>query len=51
MQINFQIIRRKGIKINDNGQNFDFIGDNLSYVTYVISQAVNINNFFKRFSL
>ena len=25
MQINFQITRRKAIKINDNGQYFDFI--------------------------
>ena len=37
MRINFQIIRRKAIKINDNGQYFDFIGGTLSYVTYVMS--------------
>ena len=37
MQMNFQITRRKGIKINDNGQYFDFIGGTFSYVTYVIS--------------
>ena len=37
MQINLQITRRKAIKINDNSQYFDFIGDTLSYVTYVMS--------------
>ena len=37
MQTNFQITRRKAIKINDNGQYFDFIGGTLSYVTYVMS--------------
>ena len=42
MQINLQIIRRKAIKINDNGQYFDFIGGTLSYVTYVMSQEIKI---------
>ena len=37
MQLNIQITRRKAIKINDNGQFFDFIVDTLSYVTYVMS--------------
>ena len=37
MQINLQIKRRKAIKINDNGQYFDFIRGTLSYVTYVMS--------------
>ena len=37
MQINFQITRRKAIKIDDNGPYFDFIGCTLSYVTYVMS--------------
>ena len=37
MQINFQITRRKAIKINDIGQYFDFKGGTLSYVTYVMS--------------
>ena len=37
MQINLQITRRKAIKINDNGQYFDFIGGTLSYVTYIMS--------------
>ena len=37
MQINPQVRRRKAIKINDNGQYFDFIGGTLSYVTYVMS--------------
>ena len=37
MQINFQITHRKAIKINDNGQYFDFIGGTLSFVTYVMS--------------
>ena len=36
MQTNLQITRRKAIKINDNGQYFDFIGGT-SYVTYVMS--------------
>ena len=42
MQVNLQIVRRKAIKINDNGQYFDFIGSTLSYVTYVMSKAVKI---------
>ena len=42
MQTNLQIIRRTAIKINDNGQYFDFIGGTLSYVTYVMSLAVKI---------
>ena len=37
MQMNHQITRRKAIKINDNGQYFDFVGGSLSYVTYVMS--------------
>ena len=37
MQINLQITCSKAIKINDNGQYFDFIGGNLSYVPYVMS--------------
>ena len=37
MQSNFQILRRKAMKIKDNGQYFDFIGGTLSYVTYVMS--------------
>ena len=37
MQLNLQIIRRKSIKINDNGQYFDFIGGTFSYVMYVMS--------------
>ena len=37
MQINLQITRRKAIKINDNGQYFDFTGGTLSYVTYIMS--------------
>ena len=35
MQKSLQITRRKAIKINDNGQYFDFIGGTLSNVTYV----------------
>ena len=42
MQINLQIIRWKAIKINDNGQYFDFVGGTLSYVMYVISSEVKI---------
>ena len=37
MQINLQIVHKKAIKINDNGQYFDFIGGSLRYVTYVMS--------------
>ena len=37
MQTNLQITPRKPIKINDNGQYFDFIGGTLSYITYVMS--------------
>ena len=37
MQINLQITGSKAIKLNDNGQYFDFIGGTLSYVTYVMS--------------
>ena len=37
MQTILQIIRIKTIKINDNGQYFDFIGGTFSYVTYVMS--------------
>ena len=39
---NLQITRRKAIKINDNGQYFDFIGDTLNYVTHVMSKEVKI---------
>ena len=42
MQIKFQTTRRKAIKINDNGQYFDFIGGTPSYVTYVMSKEVKI---------
>ena len=42
MQTNLQMIRRKAIKINDNGQYFDFIGGTLIYVTYVMSKEVKI---------
>ena len=42
MQNNLQITRSKAIKINDNGQYFDFIGGTLSYVTYVMSYEVKI---------
>ena len=42
MQINLQITCRKAIKINDNGQYFDFIEGSLSYVTYVMSKEVKI---------
>ena len=37
MPINLQIAGRKAMKINDNGQYFDFIVGTLSYVTYVMS--------------
>ena len=37
MQINLQITRKKAIKINDNGQYFDFIGGTLCYVMNVMS--------------
>ena len=37
MQTNLQVARKKAIKINDNGQYFDFIGGTLGYVTYVMS--------------
>ena len=37
VQINLQLTHRNAIKINDNGQYFDFIGGTLSYVTYVMS--------------
>ena len=42
MQINLQIICRKAIKINDNGQCFDFIGGTLSYVMCVMSEEVKV---------
>ena len=37
MQINLQMTHKKTIKINENSQYFDFIGNTLSYVTYVMS--------------
>ena len=43
MQTNLQLIRKKAIKINYNGQYFDFIGGTLSYVTYVMSLEVKIS--------
>ena len=46
MQINLQIKQRKATKINDKGQYFDFIGDTLSYLTYVMSKL-----FFKNIQL
>ena len=40
MQTNLQIKCRKAIKINDNGQYFDFIRGTLNYVTYVMFKII-----------
>ena len=37
IRINLEILRREPMKINDIGHNYNFIGDTLNYVTYVIS--------------
>ena len=49
MQINLQITRKKAIKINDNGQYFDFIGGTFSYVTYVMYRRSKL--FFQKVQL